>query len=81
VSLSEELRNSPDEATIGSLPEAIKELTFMLATCQTLYATKRETLTELVGNPSLTAQSAAIIGQAQRVKGEKSKATAEAAPL
>ena len=81
VTISEQLRNSPDEETVGELPDAIAALKFMLATCETMYRVQLERLTEQKGNPSITTQSAAVIGQAQRVKSDKSKEAAEVAPI
>lgn len=66
VTLSEELRNSPDEETIGELPDAIAALKFMLATCETLYRVQLERLTEQKGNPNITAQAAAAVQKAKQ---------------
>jgi hypothetical protein len=77
--LRDELENSPSEETIGELATAIASLKWMLATCETLYSGQRERMTELTGNPSLTEQSAKVIGKAQRVKA--SQPVAEDAPV
>ncbi len=65
-SISEQLRNSPDEETIGELPTAIAALKFMLATCETMYRVQLERLTDQKGNPSITEQSKAAMQKAKQ---------------